>query len=343
MFDPQHERLAGPEEIARAVEILSHGGIVAFPTETVYGLGADAFNEAAIRRVFELKGRPATNPLIVHIASEAIARQCTAAWPHEAHILARMFWPGPLTLILPRSERIPPVATGGSPTVAVRCPDHHLTLALLETFGGPLVGPSANISGRVSPTTAEHVRESFSPDDVYVLNGGPCRGGIESTVLTLAEAPPRILRPGLISAEELEIVLGSPVEMMPPPLPGQGHEVGAPPAGPGMLGVHYAPRAPALLFDRDTWPEVLACVDGPIVALAISPISAPHGRTVIQMPSEPQAYAARLYAALREADSLTPALIAIEHPPAARNPGTPPSECSLWLAIMDRLLRATSA
>jgi L-threonylcarbamoyladenylate synthase len=329
--------LAGPEEIARAVEILGRGGIVAFPTETVYGLGADARSEAAIRRVFELKGRPANNPLIVHIADESTARQCVAEWPPEAHRLARMFWPGPLTIILPRAAIIPPLVAAGGETVAVRCPDHHLTLALLETFGGPLVGPSANPSGRVSPTTAEHVREAFSPDDVYVLDGGPCRGGIESTVLTLAESRPRILRPGLISAEELEIVLGQPVEQ-----PTEALHTGAGPApSPGLLGVHYAPRAPALLFDAELWPEVLAGVEGPVAVLAISPLSTPQGHTVIEMPATPAAYASRLYAALREADALSPTLIAIERPPAAGARETPSAERAVWMAIMDRLARAT--
>lgn len=330
--------LAGPEEIARAVEILLRGGVVAFPTETVYGLGADAFNERAVRWVFELKGRPAANPLIVHVAGEDVARQCTLEWPAEAHRLAKMFWPGPLTLVLPKSERIPGAVTAGGPTVAVRCPDHHLTLALLETFAGPLVGPSANPSGRVSPTTAAHVREAFSGEDVYVLDGGPCRGGIESTVLTLAESPSRVLRPGLVSPEELEIVLGMPVEMAAHDELHAG-DIAAP--SPGMMGVHYAPHAPAVLFEAGTWPEVLASVDGHVAVLAVSGLSVPQGHTVIEMPGSPEAYAARLYAALREADALKPALIAIERPPMSEAREAPKNERAVWRAVMDRLRRAT--
>jgi L-threonylcarbamoyladenylate synthase len=336
---PEHDRLAGPEEIAAAVAILMQGGTVAFPTETVYGLGADAFSAGAVRRIFELKGRPEHNPLIVHVAGENIARECTAEWPPEAHRLARMFWPGPLTIVLSRSARIPDLVTGGGDTVAVRCPDHHLTLALLETFGGPLVGPSANRSGHVSPTTAAHVRQSFKSEDVYVLDGGPCRGGIESTVVSLAGPNPRILRPGLISPEELEIVLGGPVEQPPP-----GHaDVDAGPApAPGMLRSHYAPRAPAVLFDAAHWPEVITGCPGPAVILAVSPLEVPQGHTLLPMPADAAGYAARLYAALREADALSPALIAIEHPPGERSAEAPSGERAIWTAVMDRLRRATA-
>jgi L-threonylcarbamoyladenylate synthase len=336
---PEHQRLAGPEEIARAVEILVRGGVIAFPTETVYGLGADAFSADAVAQVFRLKGRPSHNPLIVHVSGEAVAGECAGHWPSEAHRLARMFWPGPLTIVVPRSARVPDVVSGGGPTVALRCPDHHLTLALLETFGGPLVGPSANRSGQVSPTTAAHVRESFSADDVYVLDGGPCRGGIESTVVTLAEARPRILRPGLVSAEELEIVLGCPVES---PAPGEVHSGPAPSPSPGMLGSHYAPAAPAVLFQAEHWPDVITGLDGPAVVLAISPLAVPQGHTVIDMPGEAGAYAARLYAALREADALRPVLIAIERPPGVGDTSAPSCQRAIWQAVMDRLRRATA-
>jgi L-threonylcarbamoyladenylate synthase len=336
---PEHDRLAGPEEIAAAVEILSRGGTIAFPTETVYGLGADAFNAAAVGHIFELKGRPAHNPLIVHIAGENIARECAGEWPPEAHRLARMFWPGPLTIVLPRSARIPDIVTGGGPTVALRCPDHHLTLALLETFGGPLVGPSANRSGHISPTTAAHVRQTFSSDDVYVLDGGPCRGGIESTVITLAEATPRILRPGLISGEELEIVLGCEVRQASPDEVHGGPD--AAPA-PGMLRSHYAPQAPAVLFDAAHWPEVITGLAGDAVILAISAFEVPQGHTVFPMPADAGGYAARLYAALRDADALRPALIAIEHPPGERDRDASSSERAIWTAVMDRLRRATA-
>lgn len=315
---------AGPEEIAIAVTRLRAGGLVAFPTETVYGLGADALSAAAVARVFAAKGRPAINPLIVHVSGEPMARGLAASWPAAASKLATAFWPGPLTIVVPRSPRVPDAVAAGGPTVAVRCPAHHVTLSLLDAFGGPLVGPSANPSGGVSPTTAEHVREAFSEDEVYVLDGGPCRGGIESTVVTLAEDRPRVLRPGLLSAEEIGKVLGAEV------LTGDEPDAGVP-ASPGRLAVHYAPRAPAVLFETSDWPSI-ARAPAPVVVMTHSGLDAPIGGAAIRMPSDPAGYAAKLYAALREADALGPALIAIERPPAAG---------PVWEAIADRLARAS--
>jgi L-threonylcarbamoyladenylate synthase len=322
---------AGPEELAEAVRRLRAGGLVAFPTETVYGLGADALNEAAVRRVFALKGRPETNPLIVHVADEAGARAVAADWPAEASRLARRVWPGPLTIVVPRSPRLPPIVTAGGPTVGVRCPDHHLTLALLEAFGGPLVGPSANPSGRVSPTTAEHVRESFAESEVYVLDGGACRGGIESTVVTLAEPSPRVLRAGLVTAAELSDAMGRPVEPFRP-----ASAVEGPAPSPGTLPVHYAPRTPAVLFEPEDWPRVLGAAGGPVAVLSHAERPCPPPHRLIRMPEGAGAYAARLYAALREADRPGTALIAVERPP-----GGPPDE-EVWAAIADRLARATT-
>ena len=320
---------AGPEEIAAAVTRLRAGGVVAFPTETVYGLGADALNARAIARVFELKGRPAHNPLIVHVSDEAMARAVAMEWPDAAGRLALAFWPGPLTLVLPKRPVVPDAVTAGGPTVAVRCPAHHLTLSLLSTFGGPLVGPSANPSGSISPTTAEHVRQAFREEDVLVLDGGPCRGGIESTVLSLAEPVPRVLRAGLISPDEIEIVLGQAVEGN---RPADGAST-APLQSPGQLPVHYAPRARAVLLDIAALNQTLLQSRQPIVVLSITlaNIGSPH--TLIRMPADPTGYAARLYAALHEADNLRPSLIAIERPPTAG---------AVWEAIADRLTRATS-
>lgn len=323
---------AGPEELAEAVRRLRSGGLVAFPTETVYGLGADALDERAVRRVFELKGRPAGNPLIVHVSSEPGARTVAAEWPAEASTLAARFWPGPLTIVVPRGDRVPAIVTAGGPTVAVRCPDHHLTLALLEAYGGPLVGPSANPSGQVSPTAAEHVRGAFREDEVFVLDGGPCRGGIESTVVTLAGGPPRVLRAGLITAAQIAEVIGRPVE---PARPGETPEAGEAAVSPGMQTRHYAPRTRAVLFDRAGWPEVLHDAPGPVVILSHCDRTAPAPHTVIRMPESAPAYAARLYAALREADARRPALIAIERPPDG------PADLEIWGAIADRLARAT--
>lgn len=317
---------AGPEEIASAVAILTAGGVVAFPTETVYGLGADALNPAAVARVFALKGRPAANPLIVHVSGEAMARRVTSAWPEAAALLARAFWPGPLTLVLPKAARVPDAVTAGGPTVGVRCPDHHVTLALLEAFGGPLVGPSANPSGRVSPTTAAHVREGFG-DSVFVLEGGPCRAGIESTVVSLVDERPRILRPGVISAAQLSTALGRTVEVA---AAGSVADAGPAPS-PGMQAIHYAPAAPAVVFDRSEFDRVLR-TQARVAVLAHSPLTVAQPHALIRMPATAPEYAARLYAALREADSLSPSLIAVERPPT----GDP-----VWDAIADRLRRAT--
>jgi L-threonylcarbamoyladenylate synthase len=331
---------AGPEEIARAVARLRAGGLVAFPTETVYGLGADAFNEHAVRRIFALKGRPSTNPLIVHVSGEEMAGEVVAGWPQSASRLAAAFWPGPLTIVLPRSSRIPSIITAGGNTVGVRCPDHPITLALLEALGGPLVGPSANPSGRVSPTTAEHVAESFSEEDVYILDGGPCTRGIESTVLLLSDHP-RILRPGLITAEEISTILGQLVNEAAEtegshqwPLPAGGEGKGshsssdAPAQSPGQHPLHYAPSTKAILFTADP------PLRGRTIIISCSGRIFPGAAHHITLPADPHAYAARLYTALREADAAKPDLIAIE---------SPPRQGSLWQAIWDRLRRATSA
>lgn len=327
---------AGPEEIARALERLSGGGVVAFPTETVYGLGADALSGAAVRRVFELKGRPSNNPLIVHVSGAEMAREMVvAAWPAEAEELARAFWPGPLTLVLPKAGGIPDEVTCGGPTVGVRCPDHAVTLTLLDVFGRPLVGPSANPSGGVSPTRAEHVAASFSEEQVLVLDGGACRGGIESTVLWLAGGPVRILRPGLATAEEIEGVLGVQVGRA-----GGGARVeGEVLASPGMLERHYAPSARAVRLSESEMPELLARLaerSAPVVVLACGEVEVPRPHVVIGMPGDAAGFAARLYDALRTADAGGPSMIAVVLPEAARGKG-------LWAAVEDRVRRATTA
>ncbi len=317
---------AGPEEIAAAVARLRAGEVVAFPTETVYGLGADAFNAPAVARVFALKGRPPNNPLIVHVAGEEMARRVAApgAWSKDAATLARAFWPGPLTIVVAASPDLPSLVTAGGPTVGVRAPDHHVTLALIEGFGGPVVGPSANPSGRVSPTTGAHVRASFGERDVMVLDGGPCRGGIESTVVSLAEPAARVLRPGLVAAEEIGRVLGRRVEAALDRI--AAPDTAAP--SPGMQERHYAPRTPAMLFAPDQWPRVLT--ERRAAVVSARDLAPPRPHVLIRMPADAGAYAARLYAALREADELGADLIAIERPADSG---------ALWDAIRDRLSR----
>ncbi len=326
---------AGPEQIAEAVRRLKDGGLVAFPTETVYGLGADALDAAAVERVYELKGRPSGNPLIVHVSGPEMAREVAGVWPASAQRLAEAFWPGPLSIVLPRAERLPERVTGGGGTVAVRCPDHPLTLALIEAFGGPLVGPSANRSGLLSPTDAAHVRASFSEDEVFILDGGPCPRGIESTVLRLegdgfGEAT--VLRPGVVGAEAIASVLEGPVRNA----DAGSDEIHSVAESPGLMGRHYAPRARAVLVDREELE--LAEVGEAIVAIDFD--EAPEGVFVVAMPANASAYAARLYAAMREADEAGPSRILIERPPLR---GPDASSEAVWRAVHDRLRRATAS
>jgi len=333
--------LPGPEDFAAAVHALRRGEPVAFPTETVYGLGADALTPPAVARVFELKGRPANNPLIVHVVSADAARDLTSAWDSRAQALAHAFWPGPLSIILPKSPRIPSLVTAGSPNVALRCPAHPAALALLTAFAGPLVGPSANRSGAVSPTTSAHVREAFP--DLLVLEGGPCARGIESTVVSFAHARPRILRPGVISADQLQAVLGVPVDS--PAC--SAADASTPLASPGLLASHYAPASPTFLlmtadlqahFRADLHADIRSGSPRLLAAVVVhhSPLSLPASTRSIRMPEDAPQYAARLYAALRDADALRPSAILIERP----SPSGPDSH--IWLAVLDRLLRATA-
>lgn len=321
------------DDVRIAAQTLRDGGVVAFPTETVYGLGADAFSEAAIERVFALKGRPKNNPMIVHVADEAMARTVVASWPGRASRLAGAFWPGPLTLVLEKADAVPMLVTAGHRTVGVRCPDHPMALALIRAFGAPIVGPSANPSGRVSPTSAEHVRDGFPGADPLILDGGPCRAGIESTVISLAHEAARILRPGAVSREDLESALGEHVEIV-----GRGassaEAEGAGMLAPGRLASHYAPRAATRLFEGRDWPGVILRAPARTVVVTHEPARVGEpGVRFVRLPESASAYAARLYAALREADALDPELILIERPEGREG---------LWTAIHDRLDRAAA-
>lgn len=310
------------------------GGVVAFPTETVYGLGADALNAAAVRRVFELKGRPSANPLIVHVSGPEMSQRVVApgAWDARAAVLSRAFWPGPLSIVVGRAGGVPNEVTAGAPTIAVRCPDHPVTLALLFEFGGPLVGPSANISGSVSPTRAEHVRSAFRAEDVMVLEGGPCRGGIESTVVSLASERVRVLRLGLIAPEEIEEVLAENVEVEIGQASAVGGESGAL-ESPGRMARHYAPATPMRVVEVNALGDELRTVRGRVVVLSqrLMDLAAPH--VLVAMPVEAEAYAAALYAGLREADACGADAILVERPPV---------DSAVWRAIADRLGRAAT-
>jgi L-threonylcarbamoyladenylate synthase len=317
-------REASNAALAEAADRLRAGGLVAFPTETVYGLGADALDADAIDRIFALKGRPLDNPIIAHVADASHAPAVVAAWDERCGTLAARFWPGPLTLVAPRAGAVPARLTGGRATVAVRAPDHPVARALLAAFGGPVGAPSANRSGHVSPTTAAHVADDFpEAADLLVLDGGPCRVGIESTVLDVSVDPPRVLRPGAVSAAAIRAAIGDVDET---PARAQA-------AGPGTRPAHYAPRAPTACVAPEDLADRLAGLDAPAVVLCLDPrrVVAPH--RAVAMPADSEAYAARLYEALREADRAGPALILVERPP--RRGG-------LWPAVHDRLDRAAA-
>lgn len=338
-------------DISDAVQRLLAGEVVAFPTETVYGLGADALNARAVQRVFDLKRRPGFNPLIVHVSGPEMAARVVApgAWSADAAALARAFWPGPLTLVLPKGASIPDAVTGGGPTVAVRCPDHPTALALLYHLEHPLVGPSANLSGSVSPTTAAHVRAAFPPDDVKVLDGGACAVGIESTVVDLTGPRPRILRPGAISAGDIAAVLGRVVED--PAGHSDTHSPDDRPRGdrphrsPGQLDRHYAPHCMAVMYTTEfelldfIGQSAIAGRGAIVLGLWETRQSLPPPHRFVQMPGDPVRYAAEMYARIREADAQFPAAIMIERPRA--NPPAVPDD-PLWAAIIDRLSRATT-
>jgi L-threonylcarbamoyladenylate synthase len=338
-------------ETARAAEILRSGGVVVFPTETVYGLGADASNPAAVRRVFAIKGRPATNPLIVHVADAVAARGCVSEWPEAAQRLADRFWPGPLTIVLPKGAGIVDEVTAGGPTVGVRVPDHPLALEMLRDFarvkevrGSGTLGsrgdaaiygvaaPSANRSNHVSPTRAQHVRDDLGDAVDMVLDGGPCGVGIESTVLSLASPVPTVLRPGGVSVEELADVLG---EIR---VPG-GSDSGAA-SSPGRQERHYSPSVRTALLSPENLTPLLQDV-GALGGLGVA-VLAMKGSAAVDhlrrvdalllkvMPPTPEEYAERLYATLRNVEAQAVESIWIEVPP----------DQPQWRAVRDRILRA---
>jgi L-threonylcarbamoyladenylate synthase len=300
--------------IREAAAILRSGGLVAFPTETVYGLGANALDPAAVAKIFGLKGRPQTSPLIVHVASIEMARGLVKEWPPLAARLAARWWPGPLTLVLPKSPAIPDIVTAGLPTVGLRMPDHPLALELIREAGVPVAAPSANRFTELSPTAAEHVRAAFG-DAVEVLDGGPTRVGIESTVVAVEGDQLKLLRPGMISLGEIENVT---IEQA-------AEDAGSPHPSPGMHPRHYSPRTKLVLVDN---PRQLPGHDGAYVWHKRPGLAARS----VRLPADPERYAARLYAVLHELDSEGWPWIAVE------TVGSSPE----WAAIRDRLQRASS-
>ena len=302
-------------DVQRAAEILRRGGLVAFPTETVYGLGADATNPKAIKRLYEVKGRPADHPVIVHFADAPAAFAWAREVPDAARQLAARFWPGPLTLILKRSPSAQDFVTGGQDTVGLRVPSHPVAQELLSLFGSGLAAPSANRFGLVSPTTAAHVREDLGGEVDLVLEGGPSEVGIESTIVDLSGGAAVLLRPGGISEGELGIAVE--------------YRTADSPRHSGGLERHYAPRTPARLVPMHGLDKAIASRGSRVAVLAFS---RPDERVDywLRMPRDPAAYAKRLYAALRELDAAGCEEILVEAPP----------EEPAWAAVRDRLQRA---
>ena len=305
-----------------AVNRLRHGDVVAMPTETVYGLAADASNEAAIARVFAIKGRPADRPLIVHVAEASWVDDWACDVPSYARTWMQAFWPGPLTLVLPKQPAVSERITGGQATVALRVPDHPLALALLKRFGGALVAPSANRYGQISPTTAQAVHDALGDEAPLVLDGGACQVGIESTIVSCLGETPEILRPGAISPQALVAA----AQIAEPP-----YRVDAEVVVPGQALQHYAPRTPCQMVDQDGLAGFVPR-DQRVGCLGFHAPAWADSELLMVLPTDPELAARRLYAALRQLDQLGLDLILVEQPPQG----------AAWAAIRDRLQRATA-
>jgi L-threonylcarbamoyladenylate synthase len=330
------------ESVAEAARTLAAGHLVALPTETVYGLGADGLNPQAVMRIFKAKGRPSDHPVILHVADLDHAKSLSASWPASADLLAGAFWPGPLTIILKRADCVLDLVTGGQDTVGIRMPSHPLARALLAAFSacgsGVIAAPSANRFGAVSPTQAAHVLAGIGPwlsEDDRILDGGSCAVGVESTIVDLSGPTPRMLRPGGISAERLAAVLGLPAATL------RDVQAAHPtvPRVSGSLQSHYAPRALARLVA----PGALARAAQKIIqtqpgqhiiglwrSTVVTPIT---GVEIWPMPEDPEAYARVLYCCLHDADAAGADVLLIESPPPD----------SRWEAVADRLMRACAA
>ncbi|NBD08027.1 threonylcarbamoyl-AMP synthase [Corallococcus sp. c25j21] len=317
--------MLNPDLLDRAVELLRRGGVIALPTETVYGLAANAEDELAVRRVFAIKGRPATHPLIVHIPGAEHLSAWAREVPDEAKALARAFWPGPLTLVLPRTARATDAVTGGQDTVALRVPGHPVALEVLRQLGGGVAAPSANRFGRVSPTTAEHVQRDLGTDVDLVLDGGASTVGVESTIVDLSSGAPAILRPGGLATEDVERVLGRAVPV----------RASSTVRVSGSLASHYAPRAGVVLAEPG---EALQRVEAlraqglRVGVLGPASLSLPGDVRRFDVPGEPAEAARVLYARLREADEQGHDVLVACLPAAS----------GLGIAVRDRLSRAAA-
>jgi L-threonylcarbamoyladenylate synthase len=312
------------EAIAQAARVLQAGGLVAFPTETVYGLGANALDANAVARIFAAKGRPATNPIIVHVSDIDEAKKLTSSWPALAQELAHRFWPGPLTLVLPKASCVPDLVTAGGPTVALRMPAHPVALALLKASGLPLAAPSANRSEELSPTLAAHVVAGLGDRIDLLLDGGPTTGGLESTVLDLTCHPPRLLRPGLVSRAELEEVIGTISYDQ-----SLTDEIAR---SPGQRRRHYAPHTPLEITSNSRRRIEELCNSGLRIGWLTHDDENASPAVRVLLPNDVTGYSARLYEALHELDNLGLDRIVVERPPDGDE----------WLAVRDRLRRAAT-
>ncbi|MDP1654397.1 MAG: L-threonylcarbamoyladenylate synthase [Rhodocyclaceae bacterium] len=315
-------------EIQKAVELLRAGELVAFPTETVYGLGADARNPAAVAKIFAAKGRPADHPLIVHIPDATHLDRWARDIPEAARVLAEKFWPGPLTLILKRQPDVPDAVTGGQDTVGLRVPNHPLALELLRAFGGAngggLAAPSANRYGRISPTTAQHVRDDLGDAVAMILDGGPCQVGIESTIVDMSGPRTTVLRPGMLAGFDIGLVLGR--------MPAEAVNTNSVKT-PGSHAAHYAPRTPLLMTPEDSVAIAVRTAIGQGKRMAVlAPFPAPLEHPLLVhwhvAPTRAEDYARELYATLRALDAVGSDLIIVQRPP--------------WPAVIDRLNRASA-
>lgn len=329
---PAHTPELFQKAVSRAVELLRAGEVVALPTETVYGLAANALDARAVAKIFEIKGRPAHNPIIVHVVSLEMAQRCVTAFPPLAAQLAKAFWPGPLTLVLPRADIIPSIVTAGGETVGIRWPSHPLIQAVIRECDFPLAAPSANLSNQISPTNAGHVQKQFAGKIPVIVDGGQSGVGIESSVLDLTVSPPRILRPGMIHEESLAaagvpIAAGSSMD---------GAEILK---SPGQLKKHYAPKAKLLVFNWRDEAELKLKIQNlkcetrhcSIIAHAHIPSPEPFARVCV-IPHDAEAFARAIYAELHRSDEEGAQTIIVETPP-----GTPE-----WSGIADRLRRAAA-
>jgi L-threonylcarbamoyladenylate synthase len=325
---PEHFQKA----VLRTAELLRAGEVVALPTETVYGLAANALDEKAVAKIFQIKSRPANNPIIIHIVGNEMEKRCVTEWPPLADKLAKSFWPGPLTLVLPRARKIPDVVTAGGATVGIRYPGHPFIQAVIRECDFPLAAPSANLSSRVSPTNAEHVRAQLGGKIPVIVDGGQSQVGIESTVLDLTETPPRILRPGMIHTESLEAVIGN----IQYPIPHIQHPKLK---SPGLLAKHYSPEAKLVVLrwrdDADLRSQLSTFNLQPSTCFIIAHTQIPSVENyarVSVIPHDAEAFARAIYAELHRCDEAGAGEIVVEAPP----------DLPEWAGIADRLRRAAA-